>query len=147
MKLICSEDHYKQLKEFVGADLSVGDGVERETSNEIYVSKLKGEKGNGQPTSDDFARRGLQYNPIYGAGWIIREEDEGAEQIGPLEDLKTLNQNTLKHDVETLVSIINGISEEVRSEAIVIALKHIITNVDWSKIDASLRNEIIKNMG
>lgn len=146
MKLICSEEHYKQLKEFVGQDLSIPDGVERETSNEIYVSKLKKERGTAQPTSDDFARQNLQYNPNYGTGWVIREQEESLNQIGSLENLKTLNQGTLKHDVETLVNIINAIPEDIRNEAILIAMKHIIKNIDWSKIDDSLKNELISDI-
>ncbi len=140
MKIIIPEH---LVTEIINKDLSYIKGDQPQPQTEVGVGRIQ---TNGrQSTTDDYARQATQNNPLYyGLGYL---REESTSEIASIDILDTLDQRGLKQVVNTLVHNFKTIPEDNKSEAIAIAMKFILSNINWNAFDPNYKQELISLIG
>lgn len=129
------------LNEIINKDLSYIEGDQPYPETEIVVSQPR--KNGMTNTSDTFATQAAQYVHQYPSGWYLRENNNDDS----LAVLDALNQKGLKQLLINLVHSFTAVNNESQNEVIAVSFKYLCSNIDWSKIDAKFKKEIVKIVG
>ena len=139
MKILVSEDI---LNEIINRDLTYIEGDVPYPETEVVVSQARKQ---GVPnTSDDFVTQTGQFRHLFPSGWYLRED---AAPIGDISILDTLNQKGIKQLILSLKNSLSSVNDDHREEVVVVALKYLLSNIDWPDIDDTFKNELKSIIG